>query len=253
MINKESLIKDIKRMGIAPADTVLLHSSMKAIGPVDGGAEAVLDALMDYFSPGLLCFPTLSWQTVDAKPRVYDVANTPSIVGILPELFRKRPHVYRSYNPTHSIAAYGADAEAFIADDHKTGTPCGLGSTWHKLVDRDAFILMVGCRLTTCTFLHGVEEWCDIPGRIAKPLAFTLILPDGTQTVIHSATHSAHPSTNYWKIEEGLMKHGFMKEDSFGQARTLVLRARELYAYTAGCLSANPGLFDEEKEPALNR
>ena len=56
-MTKDSLIKDIQRMGIGPEDTVLIHSSMKAIGPVEGGAEAVIDALMDYFAPGLLCFP----------------------------------------------------------------------------------------------------------------------------------------------------------------------------------------------------
>lgn len=247
-MTKQSLILDIQRMGIRPEDTVLIHSSMKAIGPVEGGAEAVLDALMDYFAPGLLCFPTLSWETVDADPRVYDVSNTPSIVGILPELFRKRPHVYRSFNPTHSIAAYGDEAEAFTANDHTTGTPCGIGSTWHKLVEKNAYILMVGCHLTTCTFLHGVEEWCDIPNRIAKPLPYTLIKPDGSQVTIHSAAHSANPSVNYWKIEEGLKQHGFLKVAPFGQADTMVLRARELYAYAAGCLSVNPGLFDEEKK-----
>lgn len=247
MLRQEFIIEQLQAMGIKRTDTVLIHSAMKQIGPVEGGAEALLDSLMDYFTEGLLCFPTLSWETATANPRVYDVANTPSIVGILPELFRKRPGVIRSHNPTHSMAAFGKDAASFTADDLASGTPCGPLSTWHKLVDRDAWILMAGCGLTTCTFLHGVEEWCEIPGRIGSPLAFTLVKPDGSRETIHSAQHAAMPSVNYWKIEAGLKQAGLMKVLPLGHADTQVMKARDLYAYTAGCLHMNPRLFDEEK------
>ena len=76
------------------------------------------------------------------------------------------------------------------------------------------------------------------PNRIAKPLPYTLIKPDGSRTTIHSAAHSANPSVNYWKIEEGLQQHGFLKVAPFGQADTMVLRAGTL-RYAAGCLSVN--------------
>ena len=49
MHTKESLTDDLIRAGIQPSDTLLVHSSMKSIGAVDGGADTVLDALMDYF------------------------------------------------------------------------------------------------------------------------------------------------------------------------------------------------------------
>ena len=44
-----SLKKDLLESGLLPSDTVLIHSSMKSIGNVDGGADTVLDVLMDYF------------------------------------------------------------------------------------------------------------------------------------------------------------------------------------------------------------
>lgn len=248
MLRQEFVIEQLQAMGLKRTDTVLIHSSMKQIGPLEGGAEALLDSLMDYFKEGLLCFPTLSWETAQAEPRVYDVLNTPSIVGLLPELFRKRPGVIRSWNPTHSMAAFGKDAASFTADDLASGTPCGPLSTWRKLVDRDAWILMAGCNLTTCTFLHGVEEWCEIPGRIGPPLAFTLVKPDGSKSSILSSQHAAQPSVNYWKIEEGLKKAGLMEIKPLGQADTRVLKARELYAYAAGCLHINPQLFDPEED-----
>ena len=250
MVDKASLLTDLRAMGLRETDTALLHTSMKQIGPVEGGADAVLDALTEFFSPGLLCFPALNWTTAQEKPPLFDVLNTPSIVGLLPELFRKRPGVVRSWNPTHSMCARGAEAVAFTAEDHLSGTPCGPDSSWHKLLDRDAWILMVGCDLTSCTFLHGVEEWCEVPGRIGEPVHFQVILPDGQSRAILSAAHSASPSVNYWKIEAGLEKAGLLRYAGFGNARTMVLRARDLYAYTAGCLSLCPGLFDGEDSRA---
>ena len=62
MHTKESLKRDLAAMGLAPNDTILVHSSMKSVGEVDGKADAVLDALMEYFAQGLVVFPTLSFR-----------------------------------------------------------------------------------------------------------------------------------------------------------------------------------------------
>ena len=48
-------------MGLKTEQTVLVHSSMRAIGEVENRADGVLDALMEYFAPGLLVFPTLTF------------------------------------------------------------------------------------------------------------------------------------------------------------------------------------------------
>lgn len=245
-MDRASLINDLHKMGLHSTDTVLLHTSMKAIGPVHGGTETVLAALEAFFEPGLLCFPALSWNTIKADPPAFDVLNTPSIVGVLPEMFRRRPGVLRSWNPTHSMCAKGRDAAAFVSEDHLSGTPCGPRSSWRKLVTRDAWILMVGCDLTSCTFLHGVEEWCGIPGRIGQPALFRVTTPDGSTLQLSSAAHSSSPSVHYWRLEEGLFRAGLAARGTFGQADTLVLRARDLYSYATGRLHADPTLFDDK-------
>lgn len=247
-MNRQSLQMDLASMGLAPTDTVLLHTSMKRIGDVEGGADAVLDALMAYFSPGLICFPALSWTVLEKKPAVFDVKNTQSIVGLLPEMFRRRPGVVRSHNPTHSVCAYGKDAAAFVHEENPGGTPCGIDSPWHRLMDRDAKILMIGCDLTACTFLHGVEEWCGVANRIGRLVRYTLILEDGTEKIRQSSSHCASPSENYGKIEPGLRKAGIARDHSFGAAPTILMNARSLYHYAAQCLRQNPHLFDEENK-----
>ena len=45
---KNDLIGQIEALGIRSNDTVCIHSSMKAIGEVEGGADTVLDAFIHY-------------------------------------------------------------------------------------------------------------------------------------------------------------------------------------------------------------
>ena len=77
MYTKESLTEDLKRAGILPSDTLLVHSSMKSIGAVDGGADTVLDVLMAYFQDsGLLVFPTLTHHLNASNPVFFRSGNT---------------------------------------------------------------------------------------------------------------------------------------------------------------------------------
>ena len=168
MHTKESLKRDLAAMKLAPEDTVLIHSSMKSIGEVEGKADTVLDALMEYFAPGLVVFPTLSFRVVNAEHPVFSVKDTPCSTGILPELFRKRPGVRRSLAPTHSLSAYGKDAADFVAGYENFDSPAHPDSPWGKLYKRNAYILFVGTGIGCNTYLHGVEEWLPVSGMLTE-------------------------------------------------------------------------------------
>lgn len=156
---RQDLLNALKELNINPKGTLLVHSSMKSIGEVEGGADTVLDAFSEYMKEGLLVLPTHTWGTIDMNTLRFDVNETKCCVGILPELFRKRPGVIRSWHPSHSVAALGKDAAEFVADNELCDTPCARTSPWGKLLDRDAQIMLLGVDLTRNTFIHGVEEW----------------------------------------------------------------------------------------------
>lgn len=120
---KADLKHDLAAMGLTGNETILIHSSMKSIGPVEGGADTVLDALMEFFAEGLLLLPTHTWRFINEENRVFDVRRSPCCVGILPELFRQRPGVVRSLHPTHSMAAYGKGAAAYLEGELNANTP----------------------------------------------------------------------------------------------------------------------------------
>ena len=44
---RERLVRDLQALGLRPGDLVMVHASLRALGPVEGGPAAVLDALLD--------------------------------------------------------------------------------------------------------------------------------------------------------------------------------------------------------------
>jgi aminoglycoside 3-N-acetyltransferase len=249
MYTKQDLIKHIKEIGIQPTDTLLVHSSMKAIGDVEGRADTVLDAFMEYMKPGLLIFPTHTWDRIGVDNSVFDYRKEDSCVGILSNLFRKRPGVLRSLHPTHSVAAYGKDAAEYIAGEELRDTPCPRNGCWGKLYDRNAKILFLGCSLKCNTTVHGVEEWNDIPNRIAdQHILLKIVLPDGTvMDRPMRRHHSTVPSVSdhYDKLEAPMLHYGIARKGKIGNAVSTICDVRPMTDMVSSFLKRNPGLFDD--------
>ncbi|NMB02787.1 MAG: AAC(3) family N-acetyltransferase [Firmicutes bacterium] len=247
MYSKDDLKRQIQQLGILPTDTLLVHSSMKAIGQVEGGADTVLDAFCEYLAPGLLVLPTHTWAQINADYNIFDVENEPSCVGILTEIFRKRPGVYRSWHPTHSVAAFGPDAREFVQGEENFDTPCPRLGCWGKLYDRKAKVLFVGTELSRNTIVHGVEEWAQIPRRISQEHQLLKIrTPDGRLLERPMRRHSApirDLSENYVKLKEPLFSLGLAVQGKIGDATSILVDVAPMCDLTGKFLACNPDLF----------
>ncbi|MFW6287972.1 MAG: AAC(3) family N-acetyltransferase [bacterium] len=254
MYIKTDLQKDIEKLGINPEGTLLIHSSMKAVGEVEGRADTVLDAFMEYMQDGLLIFPTHSWDEDNLVDNVYNPLTEPSCVGILTNLFRKREGVLRSLHPTHSVAVIGKDAEEYIKGEEKSKTPCPREGCWGRLYDRKAQILFLGCSLKKNTYIHGVEEWNNVPDRVAdKPREIKVINPYGEDyTIDFYGHHSSHGdvSKNYDKLENPFLYKGIAKTGKIGDTRSYLCDAIGMADLTTEFLKKNIDLFaDDEPVP----
>lgn len=248
MYTKTELLHDIEKLGIDPQGALLIHSSMKAVGPVEGGADTVLDAWSEFMKDGLLIFPTHTWRQIGKETLTFDSRALPSCVGILPELFRRRPGVIRSLHPTHSVAALGKAAAEYTAGEETRTTPCPRNGCWGRLLDLDAEILFLGCTLRSNTFLHGVEEWENIPDRIdTKTQPITIL--DSAGGEYHVDMHRHHcvacedVSENYIKMEPVFAKHGAIRYGRFGDAKCVVGNARKMRELTVQLLKREPNIF----------
>ena len=244
MYNKNDLLTHLEQLKIDKNGTLLVHSSMKSIGQVEGGADTVLDALSEYMKDGLLVFPTHTWSYINANNPKFSVNESPSMVGILTELFRKRPGVVRSWHPTHSVGALGKGAEDFVKGNEQFDTPCARGSSWGKLFDYKATILLIGVDLRRCTYIHSVEEWLDIPDRLTdEHEQLYTIAPDGTEIPVPQRRHINHTSEKYGRVEDLFLENEAMYIGKFGDAEVRVCDTVKMTELLIPLLQEKPDLF----------
>lgn len=123
---RESLAADLRGLGLQAGMTVIVHSSMSALGWVCGGPVAVVQALMDVVTEeGTIVMPAFD-------PRV-----TPSRwMGRIAETFRTWPGVLRSDHPMDSFCAWGRRA-GLITAGHSLDYGLGEGSPLARIYDLD--------------------------------------------------------------------------------------------------------------------
>jgi aminoglycoside 3-N-acetyltransferase len=166
MVTKSDIIKSFKELGIEPTDILLVHSSLKSFGTVDGGAETVIEALKEVVCDGTLVMPALRQRNWQDAYKDWDINNTPSDVGLITETFRKSAGVLRSNQETHSVCAFGKHAK-YLTEAHSTGKPrygsfgpyaFSLNSPWERMYELGAKVVFIGVNMTYNTFKHYVEQ-----------------------------------------------------------------------------------------------
>lgn len=165
-VTRAQLAQDLARLGIAPGDTLFVHSSLKSLGYVEGGAAAVVSALQDAVGPtGSLLVPSyyLPAGTVKATCNmdgyVFDPRSHGTNMGRLPETFLAQAATHRSVHPTHSVAAWGRHADYLTEGHHRAPSIFGPGSPWERFLGIEgAKVLGLGVSMGPVTFYHVLED-----------------------------------------------------------------------------------------------
>lgn len=179
-VTVDDIAADCRALGVEPGETLIVHSSVSALGWVAGQQQAVVEGLQRAVTEeGTLVVPTHSSQFSDCEkwsnPPVPDEwvaamperlppfrpAATPSRgVGAVPECFRTYPETVRSRHPEYSFAAWGEDAEAIVAN-HSYDHGLGDGSPLADVYDHEGRILLLGVGHDVNTSLHLAEHRAD--------------------------------------------------------------------------------------------
>ena len=227
MITRSTIHMFLKENGIIPSDTVLIHTSMRALGAVDGGCDGLLDSFISYLSEGLLLVPTHTWDNVTKQQPIYDVRTTVPCIGALPTVAAFRADGVRSLHPTHSVAAFGKRAQDFIAGEERATSPCTPGGVWARLYDENAKILLLGVGLDRNTYIHAVDEMLSLPNRLCDPIPLTILDYEGNRHDVMFQKHGRTGSKFYENYRKPMEALGALTNASLGHATVGIFDAQK--------------------------
>ena len=181
---KSEIADALRTIGLERGDSVIVHTSLGKIGYVCGGAQVVIEALIETVGEeGTIMMPTQSWKNLDPETGVhwdadktdwdrirenwpaYNKAITPTnTMGAVAEMFRSWPGAVRSDHPSRSFAAWGRNAE-YLTKNHDLSDIFGDTSPIGKLYDLDGKILLIGVDYDKNTSIHLADVRAEYRGK----------------------------------------------------------------------------------------
>lgn len=218
MVTKQDIKALLTNFGIRSTDTVLIHSSMRSTGGVEGGCDAVIDAFCEYLSDGLFLVPSHTWDRV-GKDKPFDVRNTMPCTGALCTVAVNRPEGVRSLHPTHSVVAFGKRAAEFTDGELRATSPGFIGGCWNRLYEEKAKILLLGVGHNRNTYIHAVDEMMDLPDRLCDPITLKVIDGEGKEHILEGyRRHAASRHEYFVNYKKALEELGAVTYGKLGDA-----------------------------------
>lgn len=240
VIVQADLEKGLADLGVRPGARMMVHSSLSSFGRVDGGPDAVIRALKAVVGPaGTIVMPSFNHGapfTADG-PGVFDPTRTHTTNGAIPDRFWRLPETYRSLNPTHAFAAWGANAEELVSRHH-LGTTMGPGSPLHRLWQAGGAVLLLGVGFLANTFHHVVECAVGAPCLGVRTEEYPVRTPDGSIEMLPTWgwRERSCPITDENRYGAALMVSGAVRERTIGQARCLLVSMHDCHTVVSRLL-----------------
>lgn len=253
------LAGDLRRLGVAPGDTLMVHASLRKLGPVQGRAEGVIAALEQAVGSSGTLLMTLgakddrSWvnqrpeaeRTVllaDAEP--FDALATPAEpeVGVLAEVFRQHPGTLVSDHPEGRFAARGRLAAQLVADP-PWDDYYGPGSALERLLAARGKVLRLGADVDTVTLIHYAEYLAQVPNK-RRVVRYRKVRRGSTTQIVRVETQDDSEGIvdfdgpdYFGLILQEYLQLGRARQGTVGSARSELLEAADLVPFASAWMT----------------
>jgi aminoglycoside 3-N-acetyltransferase len=253
-VTRAGLAADLGRLGVRPGSVLLVHSSLSSLGWVSGGAQAVVEALLDALGPdGTLVVPAHSsgnsepstwqappvpeawWPVIRATMPAYHPAVTPARgLGVVVEVARSWPGAERSAHPQDSFAAIGPQAESVTAG-HALESGFGERSPLARIHDLDGDVLLLGVGHGSNTSLHLAEHRVPDPPR--ERYGAAVMGPDGRRWATWDDVVA--DESDFESLGAAFDATGATRIGPVGAGVARLMRQRELVAFGVAWMAEN--------------
>ncbi len=221
-VTKDDIKQGLRELGLRLGALVVVHSSLSAFGYVEGGADAVIDALLETVGEkGTVIMP--SHTDLDGRDfESYDPNTTPvrKNIGLIPETFWRRPDVIRAKSPPrHPWAAKGPLARGLITwNENHPLEAGGYADMLTVVADLDGYVLLLGCRNGNNSSIHSAEAaaYNEVEGATMGRAEFLRSSPKRPE--------------DFDQLDEPLLEAGVMRISRIGDAEIRLMRSRGLFS-----------------------
>lgn len=243
----------LQAIGLAAGDAVMVHAGLRSVGPMLGGPDSLISAILDVLGPTGTLLAYTDWNgdfhdLLDEEGRVpeelrdaiapFDPAAARSLRdnGAFPEFVRTYPGALRSENPGASCAAVGGSAQWFVAG-HALDYGYGERSPFAKLVEARGKVLMIGAPLDTMTLLHHAEHLASIPNKRVIRYETPLLWNGQKVWRMFEEFDTSNPvvaglADDYFReIVESFLKQGHGRRGTIGAASSVLVPAADVVRF----------------------
>jgi aminoglycoside 3-N-acetyltransferase len=260
--SRAELARGFRELGVRAGDTVMVHASVRSVGPVAGGPDQIHLALKDALTEAgtLMMYagcpdgyddigrghlsPLVERALIDKQPAfdAYTVRAQRSH-GALVEFFRSYPGSLVN-NHVARFVVWGRQAE-YLISKQPWDFAFGRDSALERFVELDGRILLIGCDHDTVTFLHYAEHIVEIPGK--RIAIFEVPILENGQRVwkemkeydtSHRGAHPNWPARFFSQIVNAYLAQTRNRGKRIGHAHSFLIDARGLLAMALAQMTA---------------
>lgn len=233
VLTRADLVAGLQQLGLEPGMVVMVHSALAAFGEVQGGADTVIEALIEALGPeGTLLMPAMGGAPI------FDVNDTRSNVGEITDRFWRREDVTRSIHPTHSAAGRGPLAKRLLAGHLDQPTAIGPDSPWGRVAQlQDGYILFLGCDQDRNTLLHTAE---DIVNGAYLSTIHRDYYDENREVKTLVMERFPGPHRDFLQLDRLFRQAGAMRVGKIGKAVCRLMKARQVLELAVDALRRDP-------------
>lgn len=256
IVLKQDIIKGLKDIGVKNGQSIMVHTSLKSLGFVCGGAQIVIEALIDCVGKdGTIMMPTQSWKNLDPECGVhweepkewwqtirdnwpaYDKDITPTnTMGQVSEMFRKWPGAKRSDHPARSVAAFGKYAD-YLTENHDLSNIFGEDSPIDKLYKLDGYVLLIGVGYDKNTSIHLADAKAEYPGKHYSNESSAMMVNGKREWVTYNTLFV--DGEDFVDIGNAFEKEYAVKKLMIGNAEVRFMRQRDIVDFAIKWIEKN--------------
>lgn len=241
-LTREQIEDGLRNLGLSTGDSVEVHSSLSSLGYVIGGADTIIDALMNVVGKSgaivMSAYPTSKplplseeekKQGIHAKVEIFDESyDGPTGMGIIVDKFKKRQGTIIGKG-IHRIRAWGKNA-----DLHSQG--------YNYLIEIGGLVLLIGVGINRCSSMHQGEK-NGLPEEVKKYFS----IPENIRNKYpnnYFIDYGGTPQNGWDKVMLLAEQRGLIRKRKIGAAVCMLFRAREVVGIYETFLQTDPlGLF----------